>query len=423
MNDVDKRIPELDELTTQPSILDMLAIWDASSDETMKISPRLLKGSVIYDVKDYGAVGDGVTNDTAAIQETADRVAAAGGGTVWISPGTFSSNPIYFAQGVSVDGVGEIVRRAATVSNTDSIGVLNFHGTAPALLKRFFVKNIRVNGNKANIVVGGGGDIYDVEGISLKFCQDFLIENVTSSNVTADGIDIDDSVNGLIIASTVRDNGGSGVHVSENCVGVKVAFNTATGNGIALSRSGFDQYSTATNSVFIGNTATGNYRGFNIDGSGAVFIGNKHYGNTNANITTGVSGGAAAWVPVVTGFPGLVLDFATYTVDNVWFDADICWTVGASVPNAEFTIESPVALWALYQTPHPVGQAIFGDTSVGSYPGTVMIDNVALGRFRVRAHNTAGTYEVTTSLNAGNVPFAGWNAGDKVMIHIRARVQ
>jgi hypothetical protein len=48
-----------------------------------------MKNAPIYDVRAYGAKGDGVANDTAAIQRTMDAVKAAGGGSVFFPKGTF----------------------------------------------------------------------------------------------------------------------------------------------------------------------------------------------------------------------------------------------------------------------------------------------------------------------------------------------
>ncbi len=43
----------------------------------------------VYDVRTYGAVGDGTTPDTGAVQAAIDAAHAAGGGTVLVPPGTF----------------------------------------------------------------------------------------------------------------------------------------------------------------------------------------------------------------------------------------------------------------------------------------------------------------------------------------------
>jgi polygalacturonase len=53
-------------------------------------------------ILDYGAVGDGKTLCTAAIQQAVDTCAAAGGGTVRVPKGTFLTGSIRLASRVAI---------------------------------------------------------------------------------------------------------------------------------------------------------------------------------------------------------------------------------------------------------------------------------------------------------------------------------
>jgi polygalacturonase/lysophospholipase L1-like esterase len=68
----------------------------------------------VFDVRAFGATGDGRTLDTAAIQRTVDAASAAGGGTVSFSAGTYLSTTVTLRSHITLSlGAGATLRAAS----------------------------------------------------------------------------------------------------------------------------------------------------------------------------------------------------------------------------------------------------------------------------------------------------------------------
>jgi hypothetical protein len=80
------------------------------------------RGGAVYNVKAYGALGNGSTNDTTAIQDLIDDVGTAGGGVIFFPPGTYKVSSLAVeANKVQLVGAGRGLSIIATNSTTANV--------------------------------------------------------------------------------------------------------------------------------------------------------------------------------------------------------------------------------------------------------------------------------------------------------------
>lgn len=114
-----------------------------------------------YNVKGYGAAGDGVADDTAEVQAAIDACATAGGGRVFFPEGTYLCTTLTWKTGVHGVGAGSTVSiiKLKNTTNANLITGENFAsltgGDTVAGIHHYGLQNIGLDGNKANNATGG----------------------------------------------------------------------------------------------------------------------------------------------------------------------------------------------------------------------------------------------------------------------------
>ena len=82
----------------------------------------------LYNITAHGALGDGTTLNTTAIQATIDECAAKGGGTVVIPKGVFLSGALFLKQGVNLEIQQDAVLKGSTDINDYPKGITRIEG-------------------------------------------------------------------------------------------------------------------------------------------------------------------------------------------------------------------------------------------------------------------------------------------------------
>jgi Pectate lyase superfamily protein len=214
--------------TNYPTLKDRL---DAHSDEIGILNK---KTDVIVSVKEYGAKGDGVSDDTTAIQNAINDVNIKGGGIVYFPTGTYmiSSTLIIPSNKITLQGLnnaGTIIK--AKIAMTNMVSITN--------QLRVSIRDIQINGNNLASV-----------GIYAQNTGMLWMDNVVVQKCTDKGIFLDDNTYMFNLNNLyVLNNTNYGIYVANNCAGSKMNMVIAEENGINL-RIGYTRMVQITASTF-----------------------------------------------------------------------------------------------------------------------------------------------------------------------------
>jgi parallel beta-helix repeat protein len=238
-------------------------------DEKAARTAILAQRTHMFDARDFGAVGDGVADDTVAVQAALDAAKVAAGGVVLLPQGTYLISAMLRMNGANVTLTGS--GRSATIIKT-----VGDHQLIAAQAAGLCIRDLQLLGDADAAKTLQRG----IEGQNLVTS---LIHNVHVKNMGYDGICMlngcadntisaclvtgsqDDGINlgggtlapspgNTVTGCVVRDVAHTGIHISGNSSYTSVTGNTISNCGYA----GIDTFQFATAIGLGGHTIVGN---------------------------------------------------------------------------------------------------------------------------------------------------------------------
>ncbi len=162
------------------------------------------------DAAQFGAKGDGVSDDTAGLQRAVDAATARGGGVVVVPPGVYR-----VTRTVSLSGKGNVTRQNGIVAHgarfvSGVAGAPVFHVSASASHRFLLIDGLDIQGSGKE----SHGIVLECES-NTGYLYNFCLRDVVVQGCGGDGCRLSGNVfEGQIVNSYFRDNHGNGVTFS-----------------------------------------------------------------------------------------------------------------------------------------------------------------------------------------------------------------
>jgi len=282
------------------NFVDLSSSQNISGAKSFSAGALLDEGNQIWNVKAYGATGNGTTVDTTSVQNAVNAALAAGGGSVFFPEGTYVMSNVTFGSNITVYGAG--LGNTVLLMDPNSVSGAVVCRVAPSSssvsTSNCLVRDLTIDGNKS---IWGSNNNQKNYGYYMGQATQNLIsycwmENVEIRNCLTYAFDIENVNNVTLINCWAHDNGySSGTGTEHSCDGFTFIGNdiTAIGcrsnlnsaRGYQVGQNGFNWYRVK----LIGCSASGNYIHGVILGSssGTYLYDSEVIGGSFINSTTG----------------------------------------------------------------------------------------------------------------------------------------
>jgi polygalacturonase len=206
------------------------------------------------DIREFGATGG--SNDATTIQKALDAAKAAGGGTVWVPPGTYDiTATLKVASGVTFYGTGP----SSVIENVANANDLIRNDDQSGGNTQVVIRDLRLQG-------GFTGTPNFQKGVYLKKCTGALVERLWVSNTYLQGIQSDLGSRVRIVNNDVTSiSHGNGISIDDHSTNSVIAGNTIA----SVYDSGIGVHNGSARNVITGNTIDTTTVGYGVDVFGA----------------------------------------------------------------------------------------------------------------------------------------------------------
>lgn len=214
----------------------------AASGSDSRIVNAVQRDAQVWNVKDHGVVGDGTTNDTAAINALITTVSNAGGGTIVFprSTGSYiitaSTSPggsvamIALKNNVTLRGLGGTIK---IKDNTCTDATISYYPIYAPTLSNVRVVDLIVDGNSANNPLAAVADI-----VTLIGCDNSEVRGCYFYNCVDSGVMLSDCTNSALLDNRISGARDLCFYINDTNVGTIGVGNTISRNHLSGAPSG-----------------------------------------------------------------------------------------------------------------------------------------------------------------------------------------